>query len=115
MNLPNSQYFIYAAIIYFLTIIALHNFKWDLLFGRPLPRVACYTIGLSALIFSFWIWSQDLAVTIGLTLLAIAGGAADLVSYGANWLGKIRFQNRINKPSWNKKTQNRHDGTSSEN
>ena len=102
--LPKLENLFIAGLIYGLLILALHNIKWDSIFGRPLPRVACYVIGLSGLILGVHLWMQDKWLTYGILIIAIFGGVADLLAYGIDALGKILSKSR--------KLQWKHDGLS---
>lgn len=86
-----------ACLVYFLLISWLHNIKWDFLFGRPLPPVASYTIGLGGFILAMSIWLKNLHVLIGSFLIAIAGGLACLIGYGLDAIGISFFNNRKNE------------------
>jgi hypothetical protein len=92
--LPELENLFIAGLIYGLLILALHNIKWDLIFGKPLPRVACYTIGLGGLIAGVHLWMHDKWLTFGILIIAVFGGVADLLAYGMDALGKTLSKSR---------------------
>jgi len=83
MNTVSS--IILAAILAILGELVLHWFPWRLVFGRDLPRVEAYILGVLAFAVPLsWLLAawQDLQALIALWIVIVAAGAAVCMAYG---------------------------------
>lgn len=84
-----------ASLLAIFILFTEHWFPWSMIFGRELPRLLAYIIGLLALVlpltalYSWWAIHQPIwgwAHLAALWAVVCAGGGAVLLAYATDWL-----------------------------
>lgn len=89
---------IFAATVTALLITTGHWFPWRIVLGKPLPPLAAYTYGVSAILAGVLVWrglAGDWQTVIGVTVICAAAGGMTGLAYAIDRIARALHHERI--------------------